>query len=839
MQPNKHGVKVDKKDNFYINLQNYPLRSKNTFMFKFLKLLSIAIVLLTGGVISAKAHENIQRKQLFDYNWKFFLGDPPAASANDFDDKDWRNLTLPHDWSIEGKINSHNPTGGGGGYFPAGIGWYRKTFNVPPVWKGKCVTIYFEGVYMNSEVFINGKSLGVYPYGYSSFSYNLTPYLNFGKENVLSVRVDNSQQMNSRWYSGSGIYRHVWMIVTGPVHVAHWGVGIITPEVSSEKAAVQIKTLVKNETDIPQNIFLKTQLTDENANNTNNNQINVTLLAKSEKEIEQTITVLKPLLWTPETPHLYQARVQVLEKNQVIDDTKTTFGIRSLKYTAENGFQLNGNMVKMNGGCVHHDNGCLGAAAFDRAEERRVEILKSAGFNAIRTSHNPPSESFLNACDKLGLMVMDESFDCWEEHKNSYDYASYFKDWWQRDIEAMVLRDRNHPSVIIWSIGNEIPERQKPEAIITANKLIGCIHKIDQRPVTSAVCTWGEDWKNYDKLFAEHDISGYNYAIKFAPSDHERVPSRVIVQTESYPRDAFSNWKMVQSNKYIIGDFVWTALDYLGESGIGRWYYQGETPGEHWEHDFFPWHGAYCGDIDLTGWRKPISHYRSMLYNHAEKLYMAVREPNPDSGNIKETMWSVWPTWESWTWPGHEGKDIQVEVYSMYPTVRLYLNKKLIGEKATTEEQQFKATFTLPYTPGVLRAVGVSDDKEIETTILQTSGSAANIKITADRTKIQANGQDLSFVTVDVTDKDGNLQPNAENQLQFTVIGPGVIAGVDNANLKDVEQYVGTTRNAWHGRALVVLKSTQKTGAIRLVVSSPGLTDATVTIKTVKKAINN
>lgn len=341
-------------------------------MFKHLKLLSITLVLLTGGVISVKAHEKIQRKQLFDYNWKFFLGDPPSASANDFDDKDWRNLNLPHDWSIEGKLDSKNPTGGGGGYFPAGIGWYRKTFKIPSIWKGKCITIYFEGVYMNSEVFINGKSLGVYPYGYSSFSYNLTPYLNFGKENVLSVRVDNSQQMNSRWYSGSGIYRHVWMIITGPVHVAHWGIGITTPEVSSEKAFVQIKTLVKNETDIPQNIILKTRLTGENANNVNNNQINVTLLANSEKEIEQTITVLKPLLWTPETPHLYQARVQVFEKNKIIDDTRTSFGIRSLKFTAGNGFLLNGSMVKINGGCVHHDNGCLGSAAYDRAEVRRV-----------------------------------------------------------------------------------------------------------------------------------------------------------------------------------------------------------------------------------------------------------------------------------------------------------------------------------------------------------------------------------------------------------------------------------------------------------------------------------
>jgi beta-galactosidase len=334
---------------------------------------------------------------------------------------------------------------------------------------------------------------------------------------------------------------------------------------------------------------------------------------------------------------------------------------------------------------------------------------------------------------------------------------------------------------------------------------------------------------------AAHDVCGYNYQLYHAPSDHERVPSRIIVQTESFPRDAFVNWKMVQSHNYILGDFVWTALDYLGESGIGRWYYPGDVPGEHWEGVLFPWHGAYCGDIDLTGWRKPISHYRNMLYNNTEKLYMAVREPNPDAGKIKETIWSVWPTWKSWTWPGYEGKEIQVEVYSNYPKVRLYLNKKLVGEQATTEVQQFKATFNVPYAPGQLSAAGVINNKEVETTVLQTSADAAKIRLIADRTKISADGKDLSFVTIEVTDKDGNLQPNAENLLQFKIDGPGVIAGVDNANIKDVDPYIGASRKAWHGRALVVIKSAKKTGKIKLTVSSEGLTETTVTIKTVMK----
>jgi beta-galactosidase len=777
---------------------------------------------------------NIERKKLFDYDWKFFLGDTAPARLKDFNDVAWRSLDLPHDWSIEGRINPKNPTGNAGGFFLTGIAWYRKTFNAPYDWKGKSISIYFEGVYMNSEVFINGKSLGVYPYGFSSFSYDLTPYLDFDGENVIAVRVDNSKQVNCRWYSGSGIYRHVWMMVTNPVHVAHWGVGISTPEVSLKKATVQVKTMIKNETTTHQSVVVKTLLWDKGSKSVGNSQVKIELAVNSEKEITQIINLSNPLLWTPEAPDLYQAQIQILKENKVLDDSKTVFGIRSIKFTAENGFQLNGNTVKINGGCMHHDNGCLGAAAFDRAEERRVELMKLAGFNAVRTSHNPPSEAFLNACDKIGLFVIDEAFDGWKTGKNKYDYAMYFDQWWQRDLDAMVFRDRNHPSVIMWSTGNEIIERKEPEAVETAKMMASAIKKIDStRPVTSAMTTWDNDWEIFDPLMAVHDVCGYNYQLYRASSDHQRAPSRVIVQTESYPRDAFANWKLVQDNNYVIGDFVWTALDYLGESSIGRWYYSGEVPGQHWENDFFPWHGAYCGDIDLIGWRKPISHYRSILYNNNEKLYMAVREPAPDPIEIKETLWSVWPTWESWTWPGFEGKDIQVVVYSKYPKVRLYLNNKLIGEQYTTPEQQFKATFSVSYSPGLLKAVGIENGKEMEPVILQTSGDSEKIMLTTDRKELVANGQDLSFVTVEITDKDGIIQPNAYNRLYFKIVGAGTIAGVGNADIKDCDLYVGDTRKAWHGRALVVIKSSRSTGDIKLTVISPGLTDATINIKTI------
>ena len=794
-------------------------------------------VLLASCFFSCYAQNiaGIERKQLFDNDWKFFLGEPLTAASKKINEKNWRKLDLPHDWSIEGKIDPKNPTGKDGGYFPAGVAWYRKTFKVPEEWKGKNVSIYFEGVYMNSEVFINGVSLGTYPYGYSSFSYNLSPHLAFGQENVIAVRVDNSRHRNSRWYSGSGIYRHVWMMVTDAVHVANWGVAITTPEVSSNEASVQIKTLVENETNSPQNIILKTQILAGNSKSVADNQTKVQLPARSKQEVIQIIKVLNPLLWTPESPSLYQAQVQIIKDNKVVDDTKTNFGIRSIKFTTENGFQLNGKTIKINGGCVHHDNGCLGSAAFDRAEERKIELLKSAGFNAVRTSHNPPSEAFLNACDRLGLLVMDESFDCWRVGKNANDYAMYFDMWWKRDLEAMVKRDLNHPSIIMWSIGNEIPERGDPQAVETAAMLAKALKKIDTtRPVTSAVVNNGKDWSIFDPLFAVHDVAGYNYNMYSVLDDHKRVPSRIILQTESYPKDAFNNWKMVQNNNYVIGDFVWTAMDYLGESGIGRWYYNGETPGQHWENEFFPWHGAYCGDIDLIGWRKPISHYRSMLYNNTEKLYMAVREPEKPSLEIKDTWWTVWPTWESWTWPGFEGKNIQVEVYSKYPKVRLYLNDKLIEEKATAEEQQFKATFSVPYSPGILKTVGVENDKEIESKVLQTSGEAAKIKLTVDRKEILANGQDLSYVTIELTDKNGIIQSNAANSLQFKIKGPGVIAGVDNADLQDFDQYVGNSRKAWKGRALVVIRSTHNVGDIKLTVSSPGLPEAVLNIKTVK-----
>ncbi|MDM7925951.1 MAG: glycoside hydrolase family 2 TIM barrel-domain containing protein [bacterium] len=798
--------------------------------------LAAAMLVLSACWTGSSSHSRgTDRGLFFGEDWKFSLTDDPSAGGPGFDDRNWRTLDLPHDWSIEGTIDRNNPTGQAGGFFPAGAGWYRKHFRIPAEWADKRVSVYFGGVYMNAEVFINGHSLGVHPYGYTSFFHDLTEHLRPDSENVLAVRVDNSRHLNSRWYSGSGIYRPVRLIVTDPVHIATWGVCVTTPDVRPEAAAVQIRTTVENSSGTAQRILLDIQVLDRKGRIASADTASVGLAAAGSREVLRTVTVRTPRLWSPETPYLYEARVTVRRGTRELDRVRIPFGIRSLKYSPENGFQLNGKTVKLNGGCAHHDNGCLGAAAFDRAEERKAELLKAAGFNAVRTAHNPPSEAFLDACDRLGLMVIDESFDCWRTGKNPNDYAVFFDDWWRRDLESMVMRDRNHPSIVMWSTGNEIIERTDPAAVETAKMLARCVRGLDPtRPVTSAMTTWDQGWEIFDPLMAAHDVCGYNYQMHRAVSDHERVPSRIILQTESFPRDAFSNREMVRNHPYIIGDFVWTAIDYLGESGIGRTFVPGEPEGESWENDVYPWHTSYCGDIDLTGWRKPVSHYRSMLWNDTEKLYMSVREPNPDDGIIQETLWSVWPGRESWTWPGMEGKDVQVEVVSRYPSVRLFLNGNRIGERPTGPEQEFKAVFTLPYAAGVLKAAGVKDGRELESVTLKTAGEPVRIRLTPDRSRISADGQDLSFVTVEITDAEGTVRPDAGHRLRFRIDGPGVIAGVDNGNGKDPDPYSGTERNAFHGRALVVVRSAREAGKIRLEAGSEGLSSATITLHSEK-----
>lgn len=791
-----------------------------------LKAIALCFAMCFGTVSETTAQDF---KTPLDTGWKFSLGDTEGAERPDFDDTQWRTLDIPHDWSIEGSTGRTQPSGNDGGYFPTGTGWYRKAISGTAQDLDGVVRIYFEGVYMNAQVFVNGALVCTHPYGYTSFYADATPHWKEGR-NILAVRVDNSAQRNCRWYSGSGIYRNVSLIRSGRVHLDDWGVSVRTPDISRERAEVEITAQIKNETDRQVQIVLSAVI-GRNGESISKGKTTVTVPARSSKAYTQCMAVRNPALWSPDSPSLYSARVALEGNGMKYDESIETFGIRSIEYSADGGFLLNGIPVTLNGGCLHHDNGMLGAAAYDDAELRKVRLMKEAGFNAVRTSHNPPSESFLEACDKLGLLVIDEAFDGWRDSKTPHDYSTILDKWWTEDLKSMVLRDRNHPSVFCWSTGNEIIERKSPEAVLTAYAFAGYVRSLDPtRPVTSALTTWDGAWDIYDPLAAAHDIVGYNYQLHHAEADHKRVPSRIIMQTESFPRNAFINWKRVNDHSYVIGDFVWTAIDYLGESGIGRYYYKGETAGEHYEREQYPYHGAYCGDIDVIGQRKPISHYRDLLYNPDKKLYMAVKEPNGYYGEIKETSWSVWPTWESWNWPGHEGKDIQVEVYSRCPKVRLYLNDKLMGEKATGREQEFKAVFTIPYTPGTLRVAGVENGTETETRTLQTAGKPAGIRLTADRTSLDCNGQHLAFVTAEVVDKKGRIVPDAGNMLHFSIKGEGTILATGSADLKDTVSYAAHDRKAWKGRAMTVIKNTRKEGKITLKVSSPGLSSASLTL---------
>ena len=783
-------------------------------------------MMLAIAVVTASA----QTRQLFDFGWQFTHNGKTVS------------VDLPHDWDIfEGPNSGKGATGTGGGWFEAGKGEYRKTFKTPI---GEVVKFHFEGVYQKAEVYVNGQRAGQHHYGYTPFTVDVTPYINKDKKqtkaatkreqndarinsvereqarpevNEVVVKVDNSEQPNCRWYSGSGIYRHVWLETMPALHIAENGVFVTTPEVSSDKARVQVDVTVQNESQTDRNATVVV----------GSAQLMVAVKAGESKTVTTTLFVNNPRLWSPESPTLYEAKVELKEAGNVIDNATAKYGIRTFSFDAENGFVLNGKKVLINGACVHHDDGVLGARAFDDAEIRKVRQMKEAGFNLIRTSHNPTTRAFLDACDSIGMLVIDEAFDGWRTQKNPYDYSTVIDSCYREDIHAMVLRDRNHPSVISWSIGNEVIERKDIRVVYTARQMKKAIHELDTtRPVTEALCAWDRDWEIYDPHAEVLDVAGYNYMIFKHASDHERDPKRVIWQTESYPRDAFRNWAVVNDFPYVVGDIVWTGLDYLGESGIGRNYYKGEREGESWIEGGQPeWHGAPCGDVDITGWRKPISHYREMLWNKDVPLYMAVKEPNGYHGEIHTTMWSVWPTWESWNWAGWEGKPIEVEVYTHQPEVKLYLNDQLIGTKQVSRETEFKAVFSVPYKAGTLRAEAGG-----ESVTLKTAGEPARLRLTPDRTVMSADGQSLTFVTVEVLDKQGALVPEAAIPCEAIVKGAGTLLAFASADLKDTEPYTSPHVKTWKGRALLVIRSSLKGGSVNVTIKS-SLPTASLTLK--------
>ena len=835
------------------------------------------------------AIENNRRGQSFDDGWRFLRGDAPGAESPDFNDEAWRVLDLPHDFSVEdlppraadnngegslwgtavtptrvGPFDTELSAGGRDtGWFVGGTGWYRKRFSAAALPADGQMEIVFDGVYMNSDVWLNGVLLGNHPYGYTAFAYDLTPHLRRTGENLLAVRVRNEGR-NSRWYSGSGIYRHVRVNTTGSVRLG--GIPVTTLEVSKESASVSVGVGIENRSGAGQDVVVRIRLVDaKNATAGTHERGRMSLPADGGGGILQAFTIATPQLWSADTPQLYRAEVELQVNGKITDTAVTTFGIRKVEVDPERGLRINGESVKLRGGCLHHDNGLLGACAIDRAEERRVELMKAHGFNAIRTSHNPPSSAFLDACDRLGMLVMDEAFDQWERQKNPQEYHLYFADWWQRDVSAIVLRDFNHPSVIIWSIGNEIPERAQPRGVEIAKQITDHIRSYDTtRPIAAAI-NGARGGEELDPAFQYLDIGGYNYLIGAYEPDHAHHPQRVMLGTESFARQAYPAWRPVEKYPYVIGDFVWTGMDHLGESSIGN--AQLNTPGRGGGPAGgpgaragspdpqtaptpaagpmnvgammaggstislpFPWFNCYCGDIDLIGQAKPQWYHRRVVWG-LSKLEMAVQRPVPQGRTETISAWGWSDELRSWTWPGSEGKTLKVRVYAQAEQVRLLLNGKEIATNAVSDESEWKTEFDVPYAAGELKAVAQSNGTPVAELAFKTVGKPSKLRLTADRAAIRRNRNDLSYVTLEVLDQAGELVPDAVVPVSFSIAGAGELAAVGTANPKDVESFRQLRPKTFHGRCLVIVRPKGVTGAITVRAQAEGFAPASVAIQ--------
>jgi beta-galactosidase len=812
------------------------------------------LTLLLSHVITAAVSIPVHgpRRIDFDADWRFFKGDAPTAEAPEFDDSKWRELNLPHDWAIEGPFDrSLNPHTGALPIF--GTGWYRKSFTVDAASKGRYFSIEFDGAMANSTVWINGHLLGGRPFGYIGFSFDLTPFLNFGGSNVVAVRL-TPEDRSSRWYPGAGLYRNVWMDMTAPVHVAHWGTYVTTPQVTDAESSVAVKTEVRNESAVERKITLATSVTDASGKQVTRTTTDATIPAGGSLTIPQALSVTHPQRWDTGNPYLYTLVSEVMDGHTTLDRYATPFGIRTIAFDKEKGFQLNGRRMKIQGVCDHADLGALGMAVNRRATERQLEILKGAGVNAIRTSHNPPSPELLELCDRMGLLVMDESFDMWKISKipNGNGYSKYFDEWSERDARDLARRDRNHPSIIMWSIGNEIPEQGRSEGAAMAKRLTGFFHEEDPtRPTTSAFNNWMGAIRN--ELADAVDVPGFNYQpmrYEEIMKDHPRwaiygsetascVSSRgvyqlPIVKYDKDPSHQVNGYDIIAppwaycpdvefyyQDKFpqVLGEFVWTGFDYIGEPTP---YFSGRAV-EDW-----PARSSYFGMVDLAGFPKD----RYYLY---------------------QSQWTSKPMVHllpHWNWPGKEGQPIPVMAYTNADEVELFLNGKSLGRKKRFSEpveipvgknvspdlkflSKYRLEWQVPYAPGDLKAVAYRDGKQCAIDEIHTAGEAARVKVSVDRPSIQADGRDLAFLTVRIEDAKGNLVPGADNLVQFAVSGAGEIAAVDNGNAATFEPFQADHRKAFSGMALLIVRSKAgQSGKIHVKASSDGLAGAAAEIST-------
>ena len=756
----------------------------------------------------------------FDANWKFHLGDLAGAEQINFSDQKWRELNLPHDWSIEGSFRPDNPSGHQGGLLPGGIGWYRKKFDLSEV-KGKKYFIVIDGAYKNSTVYINGHTLGTRPYGYATFQYDMTPYVQDG-ENLLAVKVDNSKQPDSRWYTGAGIYRHVWLETTSLVYVSQWGTFVTTPKASEKEATVNVVTTIANDSKGKANLKIVSTIVDNSGKEVTSQTQSGKATPDSKITLNTNIKVRSPKLWDLQHPNLYQLVTKVYNGKELKDSFTTPFGIRTIAFRADSGFFLNGNNVKILGVCNHHDLGCLGAALNDRALQRQLELLKTMGCNGIRCSHNLMAPELLELCDKMGFLVMDEAFDCWYIGKDAapYGFQNYFKDWHEREISDMVLRDRNHPSIILWSIGNEIKEQWFPGSTNggeIAKELVGIIKKLDTTRFTTSAFNFIRD-ADKKGMTAAVDVVGFNYSIDAYDEIKQKHPDWLYLASETTSQfdsrgvyhftldslvktfkdnqtSAFDDagggttheeaWKAVKDRPWMSGMYTWTGFDYMGEP----------SPYEKLAVS------SYFGIFDLCGFPKDSYYFYKSQWT-------------------KEPMVHLLP---HWNWK--EGQMIDIVAYTNCEEVKLSLNGQPLETKSFKNSNKLSLRWKVPYAKGVLTAEGYLNGKLVATDRVQTAGEVSKIELSSDRNTLEASGKDLSFITVRITDENGILVPDADNLVHFELIGEGRIVGVANGNPMSLESAKGFERHAFSGMCQVVVQSTGIKGTIVLKATSLGLPD--------------
>ena len=776
-------------------------------------------------------------------DWLFHAGEAAGAERAAFDDRSWYRVAVPHDFSIMDKADGKppfdrdTPSGQDSGYLPGGVGWYRRDLILSPAEASRIVRLNFEAVYMDADIWINGEHLKKHRYGYTAFTVDLTGKVRAGS-NVIVVRVDHADP-SSRWYAGSGLIRPVALELFDPIHIEPESVFVSTPVATEERGVVAVSIAIANRSTKAQSAEWTTKVIAANGETVAEARQTHAIPAGARAERSQELAVANPRLWSPDSPNLYTLVQEIRIGGATVDERRTRFGIRTISLDADKGLRINGQRVLLRGGNIHHDNYMIGAAGVPDADARKVALMKAAGYNAIRNAHNPASQATLDAADELGMLVVNEAFDSWNKSKKPQDYSRFFADDWAQDIDSMVVSGRNHPSVLFWSIGNEIPDDGTPEGVETGRKLAERVRMLDPtRPVTQGI---NAEPPKSTKQAEVLGVVGYNYHAHIFDQEHKQLPKLTMYTSESLSKDLFPYWRAVESKPWVIGDFVWTAVDYLGESGIGWMGYS-----QNWQKlGPYPWHLAYCGEIDATGRLRPAAYYRQVVWKTGTSPISAfVRQPKgtedlPDRHLYPITPphldWSLDDVHPSWTWPGQEGKRQEVLVYSELPEVELFLNGKSLGRKSVSVESEYKAAYDVPYAPGRLLAVGYREGREAARWELRTASQPAAAAVSVDRSQLKANGEDLAYVAVELHDADGTpiYARKDDRKIRVRVRGVGTLAGVGNGNPADISSFQSGERTTFHGRVVAVVRAGTLAGPIVVDIDAEGLPSRQVQLRAV------